>query len=180
MSEGGSISVSVKVTNNDATRSASHSVLLFVYDLYRRVTPEYKLLKKFSKDEYAAGETKTFSWLLSAEDLQYVGIDSRYILEGGAYMVGMGADVDCRSGSADDQLSMYGGANMCAGFNLTLSDAYSAVCEYGCALWSNGLCGVSVESGKCAAKCASEQWSWNYVDCLQQYAPGSQGKINMY
>lgn len=175
MTEQSSIDVSVTVTNNGPTYSANHSVLMFVYDMYRRVTPEYKLLKGFTKDSLAVGESKTFTFTIASEDLQYVGIDSRYILEAGSYMVGMGADVDCRSGSEADQLSMYGGANMCSGFNLTLTDQYSAVCEYGCALWSQGLCGVTVGSSECASKCAREQWTWNYVNCLQQYAPGSQG-----
>lgn len=171
--ETGSIDITLTVTNNGPYANASHSVLVFVYDMYRRVTPEYKLLKAFDKKVIPMNDPQTFHFSISAEDLQYVGIDSRYILEGGAYMLGVGADVDCRSGDEQDQLSMYGGANMCVPFNLTLSSSYNAVCDYGCALWSQGLCGVTVGSSECRAKCVSEAWSFNYVDCLQQYAQAS-------
>ena len=46
------------------------------------------------------------------------------------------------------------------------------MCEYGCALWSGsgGICGVSISSAECNAKCRAQDWTWNYVDCLQQYA----------
>lgn len=38
----------VRVTvKNSGARAAKHSVLLFLFDMFRRVTPEYKLLKKY-------------------------------------------------------------------------------------------------------------------------------------
>jgi len=43
--EDGELDVRVTVSNTGAV-AANHSVLMFVYDKYRRVTPEYKLLKK--------------------------------------------------------------------------------------------------------------------------------------
>ncbi len=45
VSDTGSLDVSVRVTNTGDKYTAEHSVLLFLYDMYRRVTPEYKLLK---------------------------------------------------------------------------------------------------------------------------------------
>jgi beta-glucosidase len=45
MDEYGSIKASVTVTNTGDV-AAKDSVLLFLFDSYRRVTPEYKLLKK--------------------------------------------------------------------------------------------------------------------------------------
>jgi hypothetical protein len=54
-------------------------------------------------------------------------------------------------------------------FNLTLRAAYDPVCEYGCNLCGNGLSGVSVAAEDCASQCVAEVWSWNYVNCLEQY-----------
>jgi beta-glucosidase len=45
-SESDQVTISVDVTNS-GTLGANHSVLLFVFDMYRRVTPEYKLLKQY-------------------------------------------------------------------------------------------------------------------------------------
>ncbi len=41
------LKVSVSIKNTGDKYVAKHSVLLFVYDMYRRVTPEYKLLKRY-------------------------------------------------------------------------------------------------------------------------------------
>ena len=39
--------MSLTVTNTGAKYTATDSVLLFLFDVYRRVTPEYKLLKRY-------------------------------------------------------------------------------------------------------------------------------------
>ena len=44
--ESSSITVTTQVTNHGPYDS-KHSVLLFMFDMYRRVTPEYKLLKRY-------------------------------------------------------------------------------------------------------------------------------------
>jgi beta-glucosidase len=46
VSEEDTLDVSVTVTNTGPTYTADHTVMLFQYDMYRRVTPEYKLLKR--------------------------------------------------------------------------------------------------------------------------------------
>ncbi len=127
---------------------------------------------RFKKVTLAPQEYVDVPFTLSAEDLQYVGIDSRYVLEAGEFYVGVGSDVDCRSSITANWESVNGGATMCQGFNLTLSDSYNPICDYGCALWGNGLCGVTVDAEACATQCAVEKWTWNYVDCLQQYDQG--------
>lgn len=43
--ENGSIDVTISI-KNDGDMAGKETVLLFVYDMYRRVTPEYKLLKR--------------------------------------------------------------------------------------------------------------------------------------
>jgi beta-glucosidase len=76
--EAGSVTITVKVTNT-GSRSSKYSVLLFMSQIYRRVTPEYKLLKRFSKVELSAGESTVVQWTLNAAtDLVYVGQDGRY------------------------------------------------------------------------------------------------------
>ena len=75
--ETGSITVTCRVTNS-GDLTAKYSVLLFLSQIYRQVTPEYKLLKRFSKVELAPGESINLDWTLSAQkDLVYVGIDGR-------------------------------------------------------------------------------------------------------
>lgn len=111
LDEKGSVTVTVDVTNHGVLapgykhgdEPALYSVLLFLFDLYRRVTPEYKLLKRcvswscrchsltltlcvfvcdiilrFSKLSLANGETQTLSFTLTADDFRYVGLHSRY------------------------------------------------------------------------------------------------------
>lgn len=75
--ETGSITVSATVTNTGDT-TAKYSVLLFMNQMFRRVSPEYKLLKRFSKVELAAGGSEVLQWDISAAlDLVYVGMDGR-------------------------------------------------------------------------------------------------------
>ena len=47
LTEADSLQVSLTVTNTGAKYTATDSVLLFLFDVYRRVTPEYKLLKRY-------------------------------------------------------------------------------------------------------------------------------------
>ena len=35
-----------------------------------------------------------------------------------------------------------------------------------------GICGVTVDNAVCRDTCVSQKWSWNYVDCLEQYYMG--------
>lgn len=46
ITEDGAVQVSLTVTNTGDKYTATDSVLLFLFDVYRRVTPEYKLLKR--------------------------------------------------------------------------------------------------------------------------------------
>lgn len=77
ISENDELVVSVIVTNT-GERASKHIVLLFLYDVYRRVTPEYKLLKRFQKIYLQPGEVTRVSWTLNSGDLKYIGLDYRY------------------------------------------------------------------------------------------------------
>eukprot|EP01037_Dinobryon_pediforme_P047580 gene47580-61859_t len=94
---GDSLFVTVDVTNTGKV-AARHVVMLFLYDLYRRVTPEYKLLRHFQSIFLQPGEKQIVLFTLSTpNDFEYVGVDSHYIMEGGNYMIGLHPSVDCRA-----------------------------------------------------------------------------------
>lgn len=180
ISEQNNLTVSVDVQNT-GLYDASHSVLLFVYDLYRRVTPEYKLLKRFEKVTLSAGDQQTVTWTLTAKDWEYVGLESHYVMEDGEYRIGISSAVDCRSSeinadwyvnTSDTTSTM----SMCAGFQLTLTENYYPVCDETCAMWQSGggdvddgICGQHVDAQTCRQTCIDQEWSWEYTDCLLQY-----------
>jgi beta-glucosidase len=174
--ETGTISIEVTVKNG-GTVDGKHSVLLFLYDMYRRVTPEYKLLRQFSKVDLAAGASQTVPFTLTPEDLKYIGVDSHYLLESGDYRVGISPYVDCRSSNAVDYIIASGdstsnGQSMCSDFSLALSSSYNAVCAQGCDMWKRGICGTSIDESTCLKTCTKQQWSWDYVNCMTDYYQG--------
>lgn len=71
------IRLSVNITNT-GLRAAIHTILLFVYQIYRRVIPENKLQKRFEKKDLLSRETKKINWELNNDDLKHVGVDRRY------------------------------------------------------------------------------------------------------
>lgn len=174
---GDSLFVTVDVANTGKI-AARHVVMLFLYDLYRRVTPEYKLLRKYESIFLQPGETQTVSFTLTTpEDFQYVGVDSHYVLEGGNYMIGMHPSVDCRSSpdkwriNTTDTTS--GGSTMCTLVTLDVNEAdYHPVCDRGCQLWtqSAGICGERVSNyDTCMSTCIAQDWQWDYVNCITNY-----------
>jgi beta-glucosidase len=174
---GDSMFVTVDVTNSGKV-AARHVVMLFLYDLYRRVTPEYKLLRKYESIYLKAGETQTVVFTLSTPvDFQYVGVDSHYLLEGGNYMIGLHPSVDCRAPpdlwriNTSDTSS--GSSSMCSLITLDVNPAqYHPVCDRGCQLWtqSAGICGQRVSNyDSCMSTCIAQDWQWDYVDCITNY-----------
>ena len=80
-------------------------------------------------------------------------------MESGEFRLGLGPDVDCR---ADDS------SPLCATFTLQTSSNYLPVCEAACDILTEGLCGVVVDPTDCMNSCEAEQWTWEYVSCLEQ------------
>ncbi len=60
MDEKEQLVVSVTVANTELVET-EHSVLLFLFDIYRRVTPEYKQFKRFEKQTFGPGSFTRFS-----------------------------------------------------------------------------------------------------------------------
>ncbi|CAM9285896.1 unnamed protein product, partial [Ectocarpus fasciculatus] len=155
MSEKDDLYLSVLVTNTGSV-DASHTVMFFLFDMYRRVTPEYKSLKGFEKFFISAGDTVNVTLKIQPSLLEYVGVDGWKLLESGEFRVAVGHETDCRQDATD-----------CAVFTLQTSDEYYPVCDYGCDLWAAGLCGRSVDYSTCRSQCESENWDWNYIGCLE-------------
>ncbi len=80
-------SVDVK---NTGDRMGKESILLFSTDEVASLTPDVRRLRAFTKKELAAGETRTVTLKVAADDLAFVGYDGKWILEEGMFSVQVG------------------------------------------------------------------------------------------
>lgn len=86
---GDTIRISIDVTNT-GKRAGKESVLLFVNDDVASIIPDARRLRDFDKIELAAGQTKTVTFELSAEELAFAKNDANWYLETGTYTVQCG------------------------------------------------------------------------------------------
>jgi beta-glucosidase len=89
MAPGGTQTVEVIVTNT-GHRAGQHSVLLFVRQHYASLTPAVRRLRGFEKIDLAPGASRTVRFVLSADDLGFVGSDGKTLLEPGRFSVMVG------------------------------------------------------------------------------------------
>jgi beta-glucosidase len=82
----GSLRITVDVRNT-GSRAGKEVVQLYVSDLYRSVSPPVKELKGFEKIALSPGETKTAAFTITAKDLEFVGIDNKWTVEPGDFIV---------------------------------------------------------------------------------------------
>jgi len=82
----GSIRVSARITNTSA-RAGEEVVQLYVHDRVASLTRPVRELKGFRKVALAAGESADVSFTLTRGDLEFVGQDSRWLAEPGAFDV---------------------------------------------------------------------------------------------
>ncbi|APF18717.1 glycoside hydrolase family 3 domain protein [Caldithrix abyssi DSM 13497] len=87
--KGEALQISVEVENR-GERAGKESVLLYVSDLYRSVTPPVKQLKGFQKIMLQPGEKRVVTFTLTADDLAFVGRDNQWIVEPGVFKVRIG------------------------------------------------------------------------------------------
>ena len=80
------LTVSVDVRNT-GSRAGKEPVLLYSSDLVASIVPDNRRLRCFTKVELAPGETKTVTFRLPANDLAFVGADSRWTLEEGDFLL---------------------------------------------------------------------------------------------
>jgi len=155
------LTVSVTVTNTGHT-TAKHSVLLFLTDVVRRVTPEYKLLKGFTKIELEPGDAAEVEFTLGRADFMYVGVDKRPTLEAGEFRVQIRPDVDCRGDSWSE-------SGDCFSFQLTLSQpeaTQEVVCQAMCSRAREGVADAAHMT--CLEQCRAHKTTWADVACLEE------------
>ncbi len=86
ISEEETIEVSVDIRNS-GKRDGKEAVLLYLSDLYASLAPDMKRLKGFEKIELKAGETKTVKFNITKNELSFVNIDSKTIVEPGDFEI---------------------------------------------------------------------------------------------
>jgi beta-glucosidase len=86
----GEVSISVKVANT-GNRAGKEAVLVFVRDVVASITPPGKRLKRFAKIYLEPGQSKTLTFKLNRNDLSFVGINNKPIVEPGDFEVMVGA-----------------------------------------------------------------------------------------
>jgi beta-glucosidase len=83
------ISVSVKNTGDKAGKEV---VEVYSKDLVATVSPDTKRLIRFSKIHLNPGEEKTVEFTINASDLASIGIDNKWITEGGDFELQVGGN----------------------------------------------------------------------------------------
>jgi beta-glucosidase len=94
---GEKLTVSIDVRNT-GSRDGAEVVQLYVRDLVGSVTRPVRELKGFEKVALKKGETKTVSFTLSSDDLQFYGIDNQTKAEPGTFEVFVGGSSDAPPG----------------------------------------------------------------------------------
>jgi beta-glucosidase len=89
----GSITVTVKVTNT-GNYDGKETIQLYTRDLVGSVTRPLKELKGFQKINFKKGETKTVTFVLTAEDLKFYNSELKYNAEPGTFEVFVGPNSD--------------------------------------------------------------------------------------
>ncbi|SET10666.1 glycoside hydrolase family 3 N-terminal domain-containing protein [Paenibacillus sp. NFR01] len=90
---GGTAEVSVEV-ENIGSRSGAEVVQLYVTDQVSQVTRPAKELKGFAKIRLEPGEKRRVRFTVGPEQLQYIGLDYRYVVEPGQFKLGIGRHVN--------------------------------------------------------------------------------------
>lgn len=75
---------------NSGSRAGDHTILLYVSDLYRTITPPNKELKGYTKLSFQPNEQKPVQFQLSRNDLSFIGLDMTRQAEAGLFTVTVG------------------------------------------------------------------------------------------
>jgi beta-glucosidase len=86
---GETIDVSVEVQNTGQI-TGKETVLVYLHDVAATVTRPNKQLKAFRKLELKPGERQTLNFSLTWNDMSFIGLDMRRIVEPGEFMVMVG------------------------------------------------------------------------------------------
>ncbi len=80
------VTASVRVTNTGQI-AGKETVQLYLSDLVASLAPPNKRLKGFRKIELAPGESKSVTFTLSAEEMSFIGLDGKPVVEPGDFTV---------------------------------------------------------------------------------------------
>jgi len=86
---GESFTVSVEVANT-GQRAGRHTVQLYLSDLVASVTPPVRQLKRFRKVSLGPNQTQTVRFELTWDDLAFIGIDNKPVVEPGEFQLSVG------------------------------------------------------------------------------------------
>jgi len=89
MKMNGGITVSVDVKNT-GNRSGKESVILYVRDEVASLSPAGKRVKRFAKISLEPGQSKTLTFKLGRDDLSFIGMDNKPVVEPGDFTVMVG------------------------------------------------------------------------------------------
>jgi len=88
ITQGDYLSIFVNVTNTGMV-TGKETVLLYLSDCYASITPEVRMLKRFLKVELAPKQTAQISFTLSTDDMMFIGMDDKPILEAGDFIISL-------------------------------------------------------------------------------------------
>jgi len=89
IAEGESIEVSVNVKNTGSL-TGKETVQVYLNDVAASVTRPVKQLKAFKKVELKSGQQETLHFTLTAQDMSFIGLDMKRIVEPGEFKVMVG------------------------------------------------------------------------------------------
>lgn len=87
--KGENVHVSVDITNM-GERDGDEIVQLYIRDMVSSVTRPIHELKDFTRVHFKKGETKTISFLITEDKLQFYGLDMKRVVEPGEFEVQVG------------------------------------------------------------------------------------------
>jgi beta-glucosidase len=87
------ILISIDVTNM-GNREGKEVVQLYSSDLYASLVPDVKRLRRFEKITLKAGETKTVTFKLNVNDLSFINLDNKRVVEPGDFVFQVGSSSD--------------------------------------------------------------------------------------
>jgi len=88
-STNGTVKVNVTVTNQ-GQRAGKETVILYVRDVVASLSPPGKRVRRFAKVSLNSGESRTLSFTLRPEDLSFIGLNNKPVIEPGDFEVMVG------------------------------------------------------------------------------------------
>ncbi len=85
----GDVKVSVTVTNK-GSRAGKEAVIVFVRDVVASLSPPGKRVRRFAKISLDAGQSRTLNFSIRTEELSFIGLNNKPILEPGDFEVMVG------------------------------------------------------------------------------------------